>query len=289
MTYSSQNSGSHVAGANAFLRPFIGNGLLAHDQLYGGIDAQLSDLFNGTASSQAIAQLGGGQAYEANLTVENYAVKVVLSATGMLDAYVDYNANGNFCDAGEKAIAGFDLRGFDADWQVKVGSTVAPQYDSGTSLSPGVKKESIGSDSSLTPGVKKESIGSDNSLKPGSKPEPVVPPAIPPAVPPAVPPVVPPAVPPAVPPVVPPVAPPPPPFVVPGPGSGQDVPPIFVVPQAPTVVANVPGAVVGAIDIIDPDTFDYQFFVLDGTQSADGQRVLITALLCKMANCSSIL
>ncbi|MBE9032641.1 hypothetical protein IQ266_23160, partial [filamentous cyanobacterium LEGE 11480] len=271
MTYPTQNSGaSFAAGANTFLRPFIGNGLLSHHQLYDG----LQDTFDrflpqGAASLDSLSHVGG-QTYEASLTIHNYAVKAQVNlSTAIADVYVDFNADNDFADAGEHAIAGLSLAGLyqTKTWQAKVAHDTTPAGGGGTSLAPGMKQEPTGGDTSLTPGVKQEPKGPNHSLNPGSKPEPTMPTDGNPDKPtdggggnPGTP--------------------------IDGggnpdkptdgggnPGTPTDVPPVFVVPQAPTVTSGETGAVIGAVSVTDVDTdvSRYTFSVLDGNGQPDNR------------------
>ncbi len=238
MTYASQNSGSiSLSGTNTLLQSLLDHSLL--DQRVGVIDDVLTCLTaNVSACVDAFARPAiDGQSYAACFNIADYSIKVTLTASGILDAYVNFNADCDFEDRGEAAIVGLDLITLSGaqNWQVITGQTVVAQNNSQTSLSPGAKPES----------------GSGTSLSPGAKPEP------------------------------PPTSPTPPPTGGTGgtpPPTGTtppvNVPPIFVVPQAPSIIAGVTGAVVGAIEVIDPDTTGYTFTVLDGTQSVGGTRVV---------------
>ncbi len=225
MTDASQNSGNIALSGSTLLQSLRGHSIPY--PLLGAIDEALSCLTtNVSACAGAFTQPSiDGQSYAASFNVADYSIKVTLTPSGILDAYVDFNADCDFGDQGEAAIVGLDLAAWSGanNWQVITGQTIVGQHHSQTSLTPGTKPES----------------GSDTSLTPGAKPEP------PPTT----------------------TTPPPPP-------PTTNVPPIFVVPGAPSIIAGVTGAVVGAIEVIDPDTTGYTFTVLDGTQSVGGTRVV---------------
>jgi FG-GAP-like repeat len=241
MTYASQNSGNiSLSGTSTLLQSLLGDHVLPH-QLYGEIQDALTCLTTNVSACTDSLTLHpiGGQSDAATGDIADYSIKVALTASGILNAYVDFNADCDFGDAGEAVIVGLDLAAlYGADhWQVITGQLVMPHYDSHSSLTPGAKPEPTGSGTSLTPGAKPE---------PGSGT-------------------------------------PPPPFEVPGNGGTPpnpnprpvgNVPPIFIVPATPSIIAGVTGAVVGAIEVIDPDTTGYTFTVLDGTQSVGGTRVV---------------
>jgi hypothetical protein len=300
MTYASQTSATiSLSSTSTLLQSLLGHS--APYPLFGAIEAALTGLpTNVSACADALTlQAIDGKSYAATVNVADYSIKVALTTSGILNAFVDFNADCDFEDMGEAAIVGLDLAALYGaqNWQVITGQTVAAQNTSQTSLTPGAKVEPQGSGSSLTPGAKPES-GSGTSLTPGAKPEPPPTGGTPPPPPFEVPgnggtppptggtPPPPPFEVPGNGGTPPPTGgtPPPPPFEVPGGGGtppnpspppvGNNIPPIFIVPQAPSIIAGVTGAVVGAIEVIDPDTTGYTFTVLNGAQSVGGTRVV---------------
>jgi hypothetical protein len=274
MTYAENSGNVSLSGTNTLLQSLTGYGVTLSPSLDRAFQSALDCLTtNGSACADALTLRSTG---EVTVTIADYDLKLNLTNFGTLNAYVDFNADGDFGDSGEAAIVELDLSAYGADyWQVNllhagdanpVTPGATPTTGSGTSLTD-PKPEPP-----MTP-------GSGTSLT-DPKPEP---PMTPPVV------VTPPPVVVTPPPVVvtpPPVLVTPPPttgggtFEVPGTNGGGGTPstgnrpPIFIVPGTPSIIAGVNGAVVGAIEVIDPDTTGYTFNVLNGTQSVGGNRVI---------------
>jgi hypothetical protein len=246
------------------------------------------------------------------------SVLIDLSSTGLLDVFIDLNADGDFLDADEKAIENFNLIGANGALpdNLKFGFAAAtgcatniheiknlhvaagpkletpplpgpspspsPSPNPGPSPLPGPSPSPNPGPSPL-PGPSPSPNPGPSPL-PGPGPSPLPGPSPSPGPSP-----LPGPGPSPGPSPLPGPSPSPGPSPLPGPGpspnpgpgpspgpSPTNVDPIFVVPGSPRIVTGVSGAVIGAVDVIDPDTTGYVFRVLNGTTNAIDNRFIVS-------------